>query len=164
MDLILYLKDNVLVYKVNLKEATHSYGINNYILDKHIQVPNSKTYHGCSTLSVDTGSDEIDRVILECIKVINKHIDRVELTVGMLAHELGMSHSALFKRIKSKTGFSVNKLIRKVRLEKAKDLLLHSSQCIYEIAYSTGFRDVKYFRKQFKKEYKMSPSNYRKIF
>lgn len=170
MDIALRYDVNNLVFErdLNDEDALASfYKINNCAVGKYCQTQTFilRDYTTSSTLSIDTKKNEEDGIILKCVQVINEHIDQVDFTVGILAHELGMSHSALFKKIKAKVGISVNKLIRKVRLEKARSLLCSNDVLsISEIAYNTGFRDVKYFRKQFKKEYKVSPSNYRKSF
>jgi len=51
-------------------------------------------------------------------------------------------------------------LIRKVRLYKAAELLLRGDLNIAQVTYEVGFSDLQYFRKCFKEEFEMTPSQY----
>lgn len=48
--------------------------------------------------------------------------------------------------------------IRNRRLEKAKDLLIHSGLSVTDVCFVTGFENVTHFSKTFKKKYGISPS------
>ena len=66
--------------------------------------------------------------------------------------------SALFK---SSTGVSVMDYIINLRITKACDMLKYSDRLISEIAESTGFCDIFYFSRMFKKIMGVSPAKYR---
>jgi len=68
---------------------------------------------------------------------------------------------ALFKRVE---GCSVNEYINRIRINKAETILRSDTLTITETAYETGFNDVFYFSKTFKKLVGLSPSQYRKQF
>ena len=53
--------------------------------------------------------------------------------------------------------------VQKIRLEKAEQLLGTSSKTIEEIAEAVGYHNKGYFYKIFQEQYKMTPSQYRKI-
>jgi AraC-like DNA-binding protein len=74
--------------------------------------------------------------------------------------EIGMSHPALYKRIKAISGLTVNIFIRYLRLRKAAELLINTSKTIVEVTYITGFNDLKYFREQFAKLFGVTPSEF----
>lgn len=63
--------------------------------------------------------------------------------------------------IKEYTGNSFSRSLIAVRVTKAKQLLANKDLKIYEIAVMTGFRDVKYFNRVFKKETGLTPIEYR---
>lgn len=63
--------------------------------------------------------------------------------------------------IKEYTGNSFSRSLIAVRVTKAKQLLADKDLKIYEIAVMTGFRDVKYFNRVFKKETGLTPIEYR---
>jgi AraC-like DNA-binding protein len=79
-----------------------------------------------------------------------------------------MSHSNLYKKVKSISGQSVSSFIRFIRLRKAAELFIHSQLNVNETAFQVGIMDVKYFREQFFKLFGMNPSEYikkyRKVF
>ena len=57
---------------------------------------------------------------------------------------------------------SYGEYIRKLRVEKAKDLLVSTNYKLTQIAYLSGFSDQSHFTKIFKEVMEKSPSNYRK--
>ncbi len=63
--------------------------------------------------------------------------------------------------VKELTGISFSKSLIMVRISKAKEMLRDSSLKIYRIAEETGYRDVKYFNRVFKKETGITPIRYR---
>jgi AraC-like DNA-binding protein len=73
-----------------------------------------------------------------------------------------MSQSALYRKLKALSGFTIAEFIRGIRLKKAAQLLRSQSYTISEIAYMVGFNDLKHFRNSFKEQYKVSPSDYMK--
>lgn len=98
-------------------------------------------------------------------QVVEKNIGDSEFSVDKLAEELGLSRSSLFKRMKSEKGVSPAEFILELRLKKGADLLIESSDYqIEEIAMQIGFGSGRYFSKVFKEYFKMSPSQYRKIY
>ncbi|WP_372975506.1 helix-turn-helix domain-containing protein [Muriicola sp.] len=78
--------------------------------------------------------------------------------VEMLARELGVSRSELYKRVKKIENKSASQFIRETRLEKALELLKTDSYSIGEIAYMVGFNSPTYFSTAFKDYYGYSPS------
>ncbi|WP_282635515.1 hybrid sensor histidine kinase/response regulator [Sphingobacterium thalpophilum] len=125
-------------------------------------------FHTITHQSHDVKITAQDKVLIErCIHEIEAHLLE-EFNVRTLADKIGMSHSALYKKIKAISGKSLNEFIRSVRLKKAAELLLHSDLKINEVAHRTGFDDIKYFREQFNKLFGLNPSTYvkkyRKVF
>ncbi|WP_345951346.1 response regulator [Mucilaginibacter sp. PAMB04274] len=96
----------------------------------------------------------------KCIVVIENHLENEEFTVIVLAEELNMSRSKLFRKIKSICGLTGSEFIRYIRLRKAAELMIQTDLQIKEIAYKVGFQDIKYFREQFQKLFKTNPSGF----
>ncbi len=113
-------------------------------------------------------SQEYKEFLERCIAIVERHLDDENFNVKTLALELGMSHSNLYKKVKSISGQSANGFIRFIRLRKAAELLIHSNHNVNETADAVGFNDIKYFRQQFSQLFGMNPSEYikkyRKIF
>jgi AraC-like DNA-binding protein/TolB-like protein len=79
-----------------------------------------------------------------------------------LAAKMGMSHSALHRKIKAKYNQTISQFIRERRLERAKEILQNENLSVAEITYKVGFGSATYFNKCFHEFYGMSPGEYRK--
>ncbi|MBB2151412.1 hybrid sensor histidine kinase/response regulator transcription factor [Pedobacter gandavensis] len=98
--------------------------------------------------------------LTKVIQVIEENMADPDFGVPVLASEIGMSQSVLYKKIRAVTDLSVNDFIKSIRLKKAAQLLLQKIGNISEIAYSVGYNDRKYFSLEFKKQFGMSPSEF----
>lgn len=102
-----------------------------------------------------------EKLITRAIEYVEKNIDRSELSVEELSHELGMSRVHLYKKLTSITGKTPVEFIRVLRLKRAAQLLRESQLNVSEIAYTVGFNNPKYFSKYFKEEFGILPSEYK---
>jgi signal transduction histidine kinase/DNA-binding response OmpR family regulator len=113
------------------------------------------------TLKPTAGIEADHKEFLErCMEIVERHLENPEFSVQVFCQEIGMSHPALYKRIKAISGLTINVFIRYLRLRKAAELLINTSKTIVEVTYVTGFNDVKYFREQFSKLFGMTPSEF----
>ncbi|NMN35206.1 two-component regulator propeller domain-containing protein [Pedobacter sp. SG918] len=103
-------------------------------------------------------SEEYKKFLDTCILVVENHLTDSDFGIKALADEIGMSHSNLYKRVKSISGQSVNSFIRFIRLRKAAELMINSDHNVTEVAFRSGFNDAKYFGKQFSKLFGTTPS------
>ncbi|MFC6103289.1 hybrid sensor histidine kinase/response regulator transcription factor [Olivibacter domesticus] len=112
------------------------------------------------TLSNQTGISKEDVKFLQrCEQMILEHLHE-GFTIKELSLEIGMSHSALYKKIKNLSGRTANEFMRLVKLRKAAQTLLKEEVNINEVTIIAGFNDVKYFREQFQQAFGMTPSEY----
>ena len=95
------------------------------------------------------------------MRAVHQHIDDSHFGSKELAAFLAMSDSQLYRKLKAISNTSTAIFIRKVRLEKAKEMLINTDLSVSEIAYATGFNDPNWFSKAFKEEFKLSPSEAR---
>nr|WP_235782252.1 helix-turn-helix domain-containing protein [Phocaeicola paurosaccharolyticus] len=103
-----------------------------------------------------------EKLINKAIKYIEDNINQDELSVEELSHELCMSRTQLYKKLLSITGKTPSEFIRIIRLKRAAQFLKKSQQNVSEIAYMVGFKDPKQFRKYFKEEFGILPSEFQK--
>ena len=113
--------------------------------------------HQKNTLNV---SEEYKQFLEDCIAVVERHFDRDDFNIQVFAKEMGMSHSKLYKKIKTISGQSANAFIRFLRLRKAAELFINTDYNISETAFYVGIKDIKYFREQFTKTFGIKPSEY----
>ena len=104
--------------------------------------------------------EEYKEFLEKCIAVVEKYLDDEDFSVKTLASELSISHSNLYKKVKSISGQTANAFIRFIRLRKAAELLIHTNINVNEAASQVGFTSPKYFREQFVKLFGMTPSEY----
>lgn len=96
----------------------------------------------------------------KCVSIIEKHLDEEDFAVKDLATQMGISHSSLYKRVKTLYGQSLNAFIRQVRLRNAAILCINSEYNVNEIASRVGIIDRTHFREQFQKVYGMTAAEY----
>ncbi|WP_276499910.1 hybrid sensor histidine kinase/response regulator transcription factor [Terrimonas pollutisoli] len=109
-------------------------------------------------------SVEYKEFIENCMRIIEEHLLDDDFSIKVLATEMGMSHSNLYKKIRAVSGQSLNSFIRFVRLKKAAELMISTEMNVNETATMVGFQSIKYFRAQFYNLFGLNPSDYIKKF
>ncbi|WP_426431621.1 ATP-binding protein [Winogradskyella sp. HB-48] len=95
------------------------------------------------------------------VDVIHNNIEDSNFGPTELAKQMAMSDSQLYRKLKAISNTSTAIFIRKVRLQKGKEMLKSTDLSISEIAYAIGFNDPNWFSKTFKEEFDKSPSDFR---
>lgn len=85
-----------------------------------------------------------------------------DVSLADVAKHFNFSISYCSRLIKSSTGVSFNDWKRTMRLRRAEHLLLSSNYTIAQISDSVGYANPESFIRTFKKEFHLSPSEYRK--
>lgn len=98
------------------------------------------------------------KFLQKVISIIHQDITDYAFGSAKLAHELNLSESQLYRKLKAITGKSTALFIRSIRLKKGKELILTTDRTISEISYDVGFNDPSWFSRTFKKEFGISPS------
>jgi len=98
-------------------------------------------------------------VIKKAQSYINEYY-KDPITLQTIADYLYINSSYLSRLFKKETGYNITDYINKVRIDKAKDLLINSDYKIYEIADMVGISDPAYFSVLFKKYTNMSPRDF----
>ena len=101
-----------------------------------------------------------EKLINKAIQYVENNLSRSDLSVEELSGELGMSRVHLYKKLLSITGKTPIEFIRILRLKRAAQMLRESQLSIAEVSYQTGFNNLNLFRKYFKTEFGMLPSEY----
>lgn len=111
------------------------------------------------TTAVD---NPIDAFMKKIEKAIIEGFQNEKFSVNELAEVVHLSRSHVHRKIKALTGMSTAIYIRKVRLQKSKELLQTTNLAISEIAYQVGFKSPVYFSQVFKETFGESPRKLRK--
>lgn len=132
-------------------------GMNELLEDEHFIVPTSPKAFSNAT-DRDEASDLIERVT----QIVNANLSNTELSIEMIAKELGLSRVQLYRKMKEQTNQTPHSFIRNVRLKQAAKLIAESDKSISDIMYSCGFTNAASFSTMFKSLYGYSPRKFLK--
>ena len=114
-------------------------------------------------ISVSTSSDAtntVDTLILNVAYYINEHYAE-EVTLQTLCDTFFLSKATLCARFKQTMHCSIMQYLFRLRLSKAKELLINTNKSMEEISEICGFSSANYFGLIFKKATGISPLHYR---
>ena len=100
--------------------------------------------------------DKLKGIILENLRDENFNVDK-------LAKAAGMSHTTLYRKLKSARNQDVSQFIKEVRLNKAMEILQQEEATVADIAFRVGFGSSTYFIKCFHEYYGFPPGEVRKM-
>lgn len=100
--------------------------------------------------------------IREAINYINEHYSE-KITLEEISESAEMNTSYFSTLFKKETGENFQNYLTKVRIEKAKELLMTTNATMAEIAMKVGYMDTRYFSQSFMKIVGIKPSLYRKM-
>lgn len=103
---------------------------------------------------------EYQDFLKRCIEIVEANLGNEDFSIKTFTQAIGMSHSSLYKKVKSISGQTINAFIRSIRLRKAAVLMLKENYTVNQAAFTVGIADIKYFREQFCKLFGMNPSAY----
>lgn len=95
------------------------------------------------------------------ISYIEKNLGE-KLTLDLIAKEVCLSKWECSRRFKRIAGESVWSYLISARMAKAVELLLYSRKSVERIGFEVGFPNVNLFIRQFKKEFRTTPGQFRK--
>ncbi len=95
------------------------------------------------------------------LEICQAEMGRPELSVDGIAAQIGMDRSQFYRKIKALTNYAPVELIRRLRLQQGRTLLLSTDKTIGEIAYEIGFSSPAYFTKCYRDAYGETPTQAR---
>ena len=105
--------------------------------------------------------DGISSEVHQCMNYIRNHTGE-PMSVDDVAKHVHRSSSYMMKRFKEELGIHIGAFITQCRLEDAKTMLLYSDKSLAEISNYLCFSSQSYFQNVFKKQYGITPTQYRK--
>ena len=101
----------------------------------------------------------------QIIEFINQNYSNPNFCVGEIGQKFNLASSYyLSRRFKNFTGVSIFDFLTKVRIEKAKELLIQTDDNIEKIAEAVGFVSSAALIRVFKKMENVTPGTYRQIY
>lgn len=114
----------------------------------------------------DEGKQEENEQTAEYSPAVKEMVSVIEENYGMrlgldgFSDRFRLTPEYLSNLFAKETGMTFSNYLKKVRMEKAKELILNTDMKIYEVAYSVGYPDQKYFSKVFKEYTGVSAKQY----
>lgn len=103
-----------------------------------------------------------DKKFMEkAVGIVHANIGNPGFGVAEFVEEMGLARTLVYKKTKTITGKTINEFIQQIRIQRAAKLLRTSEDQITSIALSCGFAEQTYFSTVFKKQYNISPTEYR---
>ena len=93
------------------------------------------------------------------IEYMHQNINN-RVTLTELSEMVQLSSTYLSRAFKETTGYSVIEFFNKIKIDKAKELIIEGDKKVKEVAQALGFTDEFYFSRIFKKIEGISPSEY----
>ena len=107
----------------------------------------------------------VDKIFLQKANdIISKNLSDASFGVEAFAGEIALSRVTLHKKLITMVGEPPGELIKRVRLTKAAKLIENNTGNISEIALEVGFNNPGHFSEAFKKQFGVTPSQYRQKF
>ena len=106
-------------------------------------------------------TDDPDRTLFQAVQEFIESHYMYDLTLTMLAERFSYHPSYFSELFKSKMGKTFVQYVTEVRMKQATRLLEETSLSLWDIAELTGFANASYFSSKFKRQYGISPSDYR---
>jgi two-component system, response regulator YesN len=101
------------------------------------------------------------KLVEEAKSYVKTHYPDAELSIGRLCQHLHISTGYFSNIFKKETKLTFVAYLLKIRMEAARELLAMSDLKAFEIAEKVGFGDPNYFSFCFKKQFGVSPKEYR---
>lgn len=105
--------------------------------------------------------DGISIDVYQCMNYIRSHTNE-PIAVDDVARSVHRSSSHMMRRFKEELGIHIGAFITRCKLEEAKSLLTYSEKSLAEISSYLCFSSQSYFQNVFKKQYGVTPMQYRR--
>ena len=109
--------------------------------------------------SVKNDTDAADERMMEIMNYIQTNY--LTVTLEDLSEKFHLSEPYLSKYIKEKSGRTFGENLQNIRMKRAKSLLKNTSMTVENVAYAVGYQSVEHFNRTFKKQFEMTPVQFR---
>jgi len=142
MDYLLQQVNNIIKNQGELKELYSK---------KYIAEP--------SKITISSMDEDLLKRAMKCIEL---NISNPDYDVESFVSDMNIGRTLLYQKINDIVGMSIKEFILNIRLKRSAYLLTESDLTIAEIAYSTGFNNAKYFSICFKKQFEVTPTEFKR--
>lgn len=102
-------------------------------------------------------------LISQCTGYLKENISNVQFSLSSCAERFNIAPQTLRRKFKEATGQTLSSYMTALRISRAKELLMTTSQDINEICTQCGYLDLSSFIRLFKSEVGVSPGRFREM-
>ncbi|OKP73836.1 hypothetical protein A3842_21065 [Paenibacillus sp. P3E] len=155
------LYQEIMTYSAPVSEIELSYGIEKIYKSEELKEIKEIIIAGIALLDQEDNSSEfLNRDIAAVKQYIEDHYGE-DLSLDLLAAKIHLSPHYLSSIFKKNTGCGLNKYIKNVRMNIAKDMLQQTHLKVSDICYTVGFQNVSYFCQNFRDFFGQTPEKFR---
>ena len=107
--------------------------------------------------------EKIKKAVQEYLLNIEKEYERKQNLSDFIQKKLNYEYSYLSDLFSSVEGATIENYFIKLRIERAKELIVYDEKTLTEISYQLGYSSVHHLSSQFKKVTGLTPSHFKKI-
>ncbi|HEY0827089.1 MAG TPA: AraC family transcriptional regulator [Bacilli bacterium] len=111
--------------------------------------------------SMPSHSHDLTSIMIRRIHQFLEENSEQKHCIDQLTALLGVSSRHMNRLLKQETGRTILEMLHYVRIERAKQLLMHTNDRVVDIAAKVGYEDTSFFTKLFVRKVKCSPKKYR---
>ena len=118
---------------------------------------------GTDKIEEDTSISPADKLFMSNLyKLMESELSNSELDITKMTEMLRISRTKFYYKVKGLTGENPSVFFKGYKLNRARELILEGKYTVSEIADMTGFSTLSHFSTSFKKQFGVSPSEYRR--
>lgn len=99
-----------------------------------------------------------DEVFARCVSYMQTHFSEADLDIERVCEYGFISLSGLQRKFQKHFSLSPKQYLTKLRMTRAKELLIARELTVRQVAFACGFSDEKYFSRVFRRQYGYPPS------
>lgn len=141
-----------------LKEELYPYSLERCVNRQELQ---KKMYEFTRLIHEKILQESQKSELVEQVIEYLEHHYTEELNLNDIANEFFIAPNYLYKKFKEKKDMTVMQYLENIRMNKAVELLKNTNISVTMVAGMTGYNDSNYFSRIFKKNYGISPREFR---
>lgn len=149
-------------YNLLRSEELNKSEINNLIESLIFEMVDSLS-HDQAALKKSLNDCLIKLLFKDVLILLHKNLSHSAFCLDDLSSELGVSKFYIIRTLKKLGGFTPHSYLSKIRLIKAKELLIKRENNISTISLLCGFDELSSFNKSFKRNFGISPSDFQRL-
>ncbi|MBX2875205.1 MAG: helix-turn-helix domain-containing protein, partial [Saprospiraceae bacterium] len=103
-----------------------------------------------------------DPFLMKVRRNVERNMGDEKFGIPELCQALAISRTQLHRKLKAVTGQSTSYVVRSIRLERAKKLLVTTDLNVSEVGYAVGYTNSSHFTQDFRREFGKPPREYKK--